>query len=657
MKSSRQSAKKKKTDSSSGIRKAKHETLHVLSNFWHYMGLWLAMINFQALATILRLSKAFAATIIAQSIGVSGHQLLMLNNLIVELIGYAASALEKIRFARRAGAFSIVVSEDMMKQRSFINGLKMNQSFLAITNAVVCAAKEQNQTIKLRSISINGERKAFVASDVSVETEIRGVPIHVSGKAEKCKCVAVAGEDVLRVAQWHVTSPHFDTLSEFMDFINDLNVFEVDEGVAIGEHNQSKNVFWVFEEHSDRYNCSENTLHQYLSHAMAPYGDDNFTFIHKSHSNPNHLFHKNILQGNCKHTFKFGTHDIHVELSRRLEKDCWKITTDASVDVVTRFLQSLEPKMPLRCQRWINMFRWQKSTKKAVKKDEIDDDRDKDRNGEKEQWCWEEFTFDLGKEIHQYFLTKRVEEVVIDALDASLKYERQRALLGVGLSANYLLEGEPGTGKTTLAYYFARVLHERHDRCVSVVHLSADVFRSAEAFASATNDLARNKDMADTTVILIDEADKLPFFREPKQRKAGALDLATFLTWLNTGSVVDRKSRFVFAMVNDRSVLERLNQQTSGALFRDGRFGTRVHVGGCDAKQFGEICKFVFPDDTAKAQNSDAFCEIVEMCEAHKNDDFSPLTVQRVQSLILQSNFIFQKFLALIQREISGFAE
>ena len=631
-----------------------------LSTCWHCMVSLVKKINFKAIATVLRLSKAFVATLIAQSIGLSGHQLLMLNNLIVELIAYCASALENIRFAHGAGAFSIIVSEGMVKKRSFITGV--NQSFLAITNAVICAAKEQNKTINVRNISINGEEKVFVASDVELETKIQGISIHVSGKPEKRRCVALDSEDVFRVVEWHVTSPHFNNLSDFMDFINNLNAFEVDKGVVIGGHTQSKNVFWVFEKcHQNNINY-ENELHKYLSHAMRPYGEDNFTFFEKRSGNydpRSDLSPVTRLQGDCKHTFRFGTHDIDVEFSRRMHKDCWKITTGASMDIVTRFLQSLEPQAPLRCERWINMLRWQKSTKNVVKDredDEDDEKSDKKRVDTKEQWCWEEFTFDLGKEIDQYFLTKRVEEVVIDALDASLKYERQRALLGVGLSANYLLEGEPGTGKTTLAYYFARVLHERHDRSVSVVHLGAEVFRSAEAFASATTDLARNKDMADTTVVLIDEADKLPFFKAPQQSKASALDLATFLTWLNTGSVVDKKSRFVFAMVNDRTVLERVNQQTSGALFRDGRFGTRVHVGGCDAKQFGEICNFVFPDDTLNAQNDDAFCEIVEMCEAHKNEIMSPLTVQRVQSLILQSNFNFQKFLALVQQEVSGFA-
>ena len=119
--------------------------------------------------------------------------------------------------------------------------------------------------------------------------------------------------------------------------------------------------------------------------------------------------------------------------------------------------------------------------------------------------------------------------------------------------------------------------------------------------------------------------------------------MGTFLTWLNSDSVYNQKSRFVFAMVNDPKVLERVNDQTTGALFRDGRFGKRVHVGGCDDKQFGEMCDFIFPD--VDKDDNELYHKILRLCEKHKDDFVAPLTVQRVQSLILRVDFDFDMFL------------
>jgi len=136
--------------------------------------------------------------------------------------------------------------------------------------------------------------------------------------------------------------------------------------------------------------------------------------------------------------------------------------------------------------------------------------------------------------------------------------------------------------------------------------------------------------------------------------------MTSFLTWLDCSSVQKDNCRFVFAMMNDFDVLKSVNANSSQALFRPGRFDKRVHVGGCDGKQFAEFCHYVFElkpshvDINKNKHVAELFNKAVALCDAHCLQQSSPLTVLHAQKLVIETNFSFETFL---QRAIAVFGD
>lgn len=613
--------------------------------------------NLKIIGKFLQLTKALTASLLAQSVGVSGHQLLLCNNVIGEIISYSANYLQEFRFATTTNTFSVAVNHERETCKRHIS--IPSQTFKRITNAVIEATRDTSIQVQVLRTS---STELCVATDINnIQLCVEGVPLDVSGTSK-------AGA---AITTWIVSSSHFKTvqlLSNFLDSLDPLLVKKPltgkddEETDVVGKRSFTTQIVVPRIMTTNFGQNLPNELFATISSAMAPYSANFTQILTCPGRHDQKLCIESEITGSCSHTFEFHMQDILIESTFVDDQHCWQISTNSSYDVVKSFVRSLQSgeHMSVSVSPMINVFRWEKRVVGS------DDNSNESQNPSSDtvHYDWKECNFNQQKTTEQYFLTRHVQDAVLDRLAGAFETIEMRKRMGVGLNHNFLLEGQAGTGKTTLAYYFAKILQQKYQLSVSVVHFDSEVFRSADSFRQASHKLENSKDTFDTQVVLIDEADKLPFFRRLAGCGSGdnagidGVDASTFLTWLDTGSVANNKSRFVFAMVNDRSILENANQQTSSALFRDGRFGHRVHVGGCDAMQFKGICEFVFGtmqfeqaadkrdgDDGNSVLVANMMQKMLALCEKHKNHVVSPLTVQKVQTLILQSNFELEPFL------------
>ena len=601
----------------------------------------LRKLNMSYVAQFIGISKMFLATVIAQSFNVPAQHVLLLNNLIVELLSRFASFVQEYKFEEEPAEICVIVADDLPESYQYLHDqVEMRWLFSIITKLVIDAYQKQNKTISVQTISIMGQCVPIIRSKVDIEFEFNEKTVRIKGDPQK-KTIFKVGE-YERVCEWRLSSQDFKTYAKFRDFVDSFESHEF-ENSDDEINDQNENVFWVKKDMTDKHGTLPNALFIHISSFMLPhcpktdvevsyvgsYGGSNLQFAPQTH-------------GHVYHTFTFNTHKFSIEKAGYKQKPAWKVVTSAPTSTVDAFFESINPKFQQKeREAKINLFVWKKST---VASSQSKEDEESKQVDQVQTYVWDENHFTLGKSYEKYFPTEKVEQIVIKALDDALQSEEKRKAMGVGLSQNYLLEGKPGTGKTTFAYHFARILQQRHKRCVTVVHMTAEIMKSAEMFADATSKLTLSPDAFDTVVILIDEADKLPFFKGA-ERKEG-VDESTFLSWLDADTIAEGKSRFVFAMVNDPSVLSKFDEKMSGALFRQGRFGTRVHVGGCDRHQFDTMCRFVFAGQFD--EENEIYQRILDLCEKQKDNFDALLTVKQAQDYVIKSDFCFVDFLNLV---------
>ena len=612
--------------------------------FRKFLAKVLEIVDFQSVSKVLQACKMFAATYIAQNCGLSSQYVLIANNVLLELIQQLIDALSRYKFSSPLQICKVILHANICTNE---NGKQViDQDFTTINMLLIDhMQKHSNVFFNTTKCKLDDKTVFFICSDVDLHLELQKHKFHISGKAKSSKLET--SSEVMYVSEWQISSSTISNPSDIYKFINlerlkmigksrkqeDLNTIFV---LSSNDNGWTNQVFTWLDNEAYEILSPQGCVSHLLERSKA-----DKDFRHIMHSVGNVSFSK----------IYFGS-EINVELISKNNRRGWQVTSKAPKKIIEDYLKSLMDKYHEKASRepFINFLKFQ------TKQEKENDTKKESENKESEfdfysSGKWMECPSDGMKDLEQYFWTKSVESDVIEFLEKSRRNQEKRKKIGLGQSANFLLNGQPGTGKTALAVYFAHYLFSKHAEPVSVLTFDSNVFENKHTFDNAISQIYQNDNINDTIVVLIDEADKLPFFvnqtRESAQATKDDVDMSAFLEWLNKDKVPRTKSRYVFAMVNDPSILQKLNKNTNEALFRPGRFGKQIHVGGCDPHQFLQFCKFVFPEQNLQSEPT-IYKRVVEVWEMYCNKPKSPFTIKIIEELVVEADFCWQTFLTLL---------
>jgi hypothetical protein len=248
---------------------------------------------------------------------------------------------------------------------------------------------------------------------------------------------------------------------------------------------------------------------------------------------------------------------------------------------------------------------------------------------------WLEKRYPITRTRQNSAFTRQVEESVFTALEDIQSRRQEYNRVGINTRVNFLLEGPPGTGKSTIPLVVANMLGN-----IPLVCFSFAAVQTGAQFLCAVSALESLLPVSEPYVCQIDDLEKSSFFKsfsndsnESNSNNSGSssCDIATFLNWID--GVGANANRVLFVSVNDLSLLKQVDEQTKGSLLRDGRLNPIVHVGTCDADQFAGFYRNVFQCDIEQSA-----LESIECCK---------FTVAQLQRLVISANFDSQRFLSL----------
>jgi hypothetical protein len=260
---------------------------------------------------------------------------------------------------------------------------------------------------------------------------------------------------------------------------------------------------------------------------------------------------------------------------------------------------------------------------------------------EKTKKWWSKKERPLTRTLENSFFTDTVRTQVFDRINLIKEKRSQYEKAGIATKVGFVLEGPPGTGKSTLALVVAHELGN-----VPVVNFSFAGISTAVDFRNAVDDLARHLPSFDVQcVIAMDDIEKSAFFRAFAEQvdSAGAekkdsppsCDLAVFLNWMD--GLESGSSRILIVSVNDMTLIKKVDEISKGSLLRPGRLNYTVRVDCCDRSQFVGFYEHVFD-----SKYDSAF------------DKFGAFTIADLQALLIDSDFSPQVFLALCEKKAAA---
>lgn len=259
---------------------------------------------------------------------------------------------------------------------------------------------------------------------------------------------------------------------------------------------------------------------------------------------------------------------------------------------------------------------------------------------ETKKW-WSKKERPLTRTLQNSFFTDAVREQVFGRIDMIKEKRLLYEKAGVATKVGFVLEGPPGTGKSTLALVIAHELGN-----VPVVNFSFAGISTAVDFRNAVDDLARHLPSFDVQcVIAMDDIEKSAFFRAfaeqvdsaaaEKKDSPPSCDLAVFLNWMD--GLESGSSRILIVSVNDMTLIKKVDEISKGSLLRPGRLNYTVRVDCCDRSQFVGFYEHVFD-----SKYDSAF------------DKFGAFTIADLQALLIDSDFSPQVFLALCEKKAAA---
>jgi len=212
-------------------------------------------------------------------------------------------------------------------------------------------------------------------------------------------------------------------------------------------------------------------------------------------------------------------------------------------------------------------------------------------------------------------------EKITNKIETFINPEREKLYqeFGIPYKLNILLEGYPGTGKTSLIYAIASKFN------LNIAIINFDLEMSDAIFMRALRKLPED------TVLILEDIDVL--FRERKEHDNGK-SILSFSGLLNAlDGIASAHKQIIFMTTNYVCNLDK-------ALIRPGRIDESYHFGYCKKNQMKRMFDNFFPD---KTEDFSKFYDII------KNNKLTTAMLQKYFFTNLDNYKIFENIDELIQ--------
>ena len=183
---------------------------------------------------------------------------------------------------------------------------------------------------------------------------------------------------------------------------------------------------------------------------------------------------------------------------------------------------------------------------------------------------WSTLSKQIKREYDTIYLNTKKKQELVDDLQVFLKSKEDYERFGIPYKRTYLLEGEPGTGKTSLV--FALASYFNMNICIMDVDHKMDDTKFIEAIAS----------IKDNSILLIEDIDALFFADDSKGCRNSKTGLS-FSAMLNVLDGVARREKLVTVITTN--YIEKLDS----ALKRPGRIDMSINMTFANREQMEQI--------------------------------------------------------------------
>jgi mitochondrial chaperone BCS1 len=214
----------------------------------------------------------------------------------------------------------------------------------------------------------------------------------------------------------------------------------------------------------------------------------------------------------------------------------------------------------------------------------------------------------VKRSLESVILQKNTKKNILDHLDNFIKNKKWYEENGIPYRTGILLDGPPGTGKTSLVKAIA-------------AYLNRPIFYLDAAQSNSMTIKKALENVPINSLILIEEIDRI-FNPLSENKEENGVNMGTNLLLNSLDGIVGSENRIIIATTNHKEKLD-------PALIREGRFDLKIHIGYLDDETFQEYMKRFYPDFKQiykyNVKKNIAPCLVQKLIFENKNDISSVL--------------------------------